>query len=82
MTDSLFDSPSPRKRGSALSPAARSLRLQRIFARLQDGVAYADIAVEEGFSRGITVTRPPLPFRVGISVTQIELVSLARHRRN
>jgi hypothetical protein len=36
------------------------------FARLQDGVAYADIAVEEGFSRGITVTRPPLPFRAGI----------------
>ena len=51
MTDSLSDSPSPPKRHSALSPAARSLRLQRIFARLQDGVAYADIAAEEGFSR-------------------------------
>jgi hypothetical protein len=35
----------------ALSPAARSLRLQRIFARLQDGAGYADIAAEEGFSR-------------------------------
>ena len=30
---------------------ARSLRLQRIFARLQDGATYADIAAEEGFSR-------------------------------
>ena len=36
---------------SALSPAARELRLQRIFARLQDGASYADIAAEEGFSR-------------------------------
>src|SRR5271163_960032 len=51
MTDSLSDSLSPPKRHSALSPAARSLRLQRIFARLQDGAAYADIAAEEGFSR-------------------------------
>ncbi|MFZ0208863.1 MAG: hypothetical protein WAL59_22610 [Roseiarcus sp.] len=51
MTDSPSDSPSPRKRRSALSPAARSLRLQRIFARLQDGAAYAEIAVEEDFSR-------------------------------
>src|SRR5271170_3320839 len=51
MTNSPSDSPSPPKRHSALSPAARSLRLQRIFARLQDGVAYADIAAEEGFSR-------------------------------
>jgi hypothetical protein len=50
MTDSPCDSPSPRTRRSALSPAARSLRLQRIFARLQDGAAYAEIAVEEGFS--------------------------------
>src|ERR1700722_4602622 len=47
----MTDSPSPRKRRSALSPAARSLGLQRIFARLQDGAAYAEIAVEEGFSR-------------------------------
>ena len=44
-------SPSPRTRRSALSPAARALRLQRIFARLQDGAAYAEIAAEEGFSR-------------------------------
>jgi hypothetical protein len=51
MADSPSDSPSPRTRRSALSPAARSLRLQRIFARLQDGAAYAEIAAEEGFSR-------------------------------
>jgi hypothetical protein len=46
----MTDAPSPRPRRS-LSPAARSLRLQRIFARLQDGAGYADIAAEEGFSR-------------------------------
>ena len=46
----MADAPSPRLRRSALSPAARSLRLQRIFARLQDGASYADIAAEEGFS--------------------------------
>jgi hypothetical protein len=46
----MTDAPSPRPR-RALSPAARSLRLQRIFARLQDGASYADIAAEEGFSR-------------------------------
>jgi hypothetical protein len=51
MTDSPSDFPLPRTRRSALSPAARALRLQRIFARLQDGAAYADIAAEEGFSR-------------------------------
>ena len=51
VADSPSDSPSPRTRRSALSPAARSLRLQRIFARLQDGAAYAEIAAEEGFSR-------------------------------
>ena len=51
MTDFPSDSPPPHPRRSALSPAARSLRLQRIFARLQDGAAYADIAAEEGFSR-------------------------------
>src|ERR1700679_2235514 len=32
-------------------PAARALRLQRIFARLPDGAGYADIAAEKGFSR-------------------------------
>ena len=42
--------PSPRP-GRALSPASRSPDLQRIFARLQDGAGYADIAAEEGFSR-------------------------------
>ncbi len=47
----MTDAPSPRPGRSALSPAARSLRLQRIFARLQDGAGYADIATEEGFSR-------------------------------
>lgn len=35
----------------ALSPAARALRLQRIFARLQEGASYKDIAAEEGVSR-------------------------------
>ena len=35
----------------ALSPAARALRLQRIFARLQEGASYSDIAAEEGLSR-------------------------------
>jgi hypothetical protein len=35
----------------ALSPAARALRLQRIFARLQEGASYQDIAAEEGLSR-------------------------------
>ena len=34
-----------------LSPAARALRLQRIFARLQEGASYKDIAAEEGLSR-------------------------------
>src|SRR5271156_4785410 len=47
----MTDAPSPRRSRSALSPAARALRLQRIFARLQDGASYADIAAEEGFSR-------------------------------
>ena len=45
----MTDSPSPRTRRSALSPAARSRRLQRIFARLCS--AWAEIAAEEGFSR-------------------------------
>ncbi len=34
-----------------LSPAARALRLQRIFARLQEGASYKDIAAEESLSR-------------------------------
>jgi hypothetical protein len=41
----------PRRSGSALSPAARALRLQRIYARMQDGAAYAEIAAEEGVSQ-------------------------------
>jgi hypothetical protein len=44
-------SPSPRLARSGLSPAARSLRIQRIFARMQDGAGYAEIAAEEGLSR-------------------------------
>src|SRR5271154_6518616 len=47
----MTDTPSPRPSRSALSPAARALRLQRIVARLQDGASYADIAAEESFSR-------------------------------
>ena len=34
----MTDAPSPRP-SRALSPAARTLRLQRIFARLQDGAS-------------------------------------------
>jgi DNA-directed RNA polymerase sigma subunit (sigma70/sigma32) len=34
-----------------LSPATRALRLQRIFARLQEGASYKDIAAEERLSR-------------------------------
>src|ERR1700728_3914664 len=47
----MTDTSSPRPGRSTLAPPARSLRLQRIFARLQDGASYADIAAEEGFSR-------------------------------
>ena len=42
---------SSRRSASALSPAARALRLQRIYARMQDGAAYAEIAAEESVSR-------------------------------
>ena len=42
---------SPRRSASVLSPAARALRLQRIYARMQDGAAYGEIAAEEGVSR-------------------------------
>src|SRR5271156_5994251 len=41
----------PRRSASALSPAARALRLQRIYARMQDGAAYGEVAAEEGVSR-------------------------------
>jgi len=41
-------SPSAR---TALSPASRALRLQRIFARLQEGANYQDIAAAEALSR-------------------------------
>ena len=40
-----------RRSASALSPAARALRLQRIYARMQDGAAYGEVAAEEGVSR-------------------------------
>ena len=43
--------PSLRGSAAALSPAARALRLQRIYARMQDGAACAEIAAEEGVSR-------------------------------
>lgn len=42
---------SARRLASGLSPAARAQRLQRIYARMQDGAAYAEIAEEEGVSR-------------------------------
>jgi hypothetical protein len=44
-------SPPLRSASPALSPAARALRLQRIFARMQEGAAYKDIASDEGISR-------------------------------
>ena len=40
-----------RRPGPALSPAQRAMRLQRIFARMQEGLSYKDIAAEEGLSR-------------------------------
>ena len=40
-----------RSARAPLSPAARALRLQRIFARLQEGASYKDIAAEESLSR-------------------------------
>jgi hypothetical protein len=40
-----------RRAGPALSPAQRAMRLQRIFARMQEGLSYKDIAAEEGVSR-------------------------------
>jgi hypothetical protein len=47
----MTDARLPHAGRSALSPAARSLCLQSIFAGLQDGAGHADIAAEEGFSR-------------------------------
>ncbi len=47
----MTDLAEPRSTRPALSPAARALRLQRIFARLQEGASYKDIAAEEGLSR-------------------------------
>src|SRR5208337_36188 len=47
----MTDLAEPRSTRPALSPAARALRLQRIFARLQEGASYRDIAAEEGLSR-------------------------------
>jgi hypothetical protein len=42
---------SPGRRRPAFSPAQRAMRLQRIFARMQEGLSYKDIAAEEGVSR-------------------------------
>ena len=47
----MTDPAEPRSARPALSPVARALRLQRIFARLQEGASYAAIATEEGLSR-------------------------------
>jgi transposase-like protein len=47
----MTDLPPLRTARPSLSPAARALRLQRIFARLQEGASYAAIATEEGLSR-------------------------------
>jgi hypothetical protein len=47
----MTDPAEPRSARHSLSPAARALRLQRIFARLQEGASYKDIATEEGLSR-------------------------------
>jgi hypothetical protein len=41
----------PRSARPILSPAARALRLQRIFARMQEGGSYKKIAADEGISR-------------------------------
>jgi hypothetical protein len=40
-----------RSARTPLSPAARALRIQRIFGRLQEGASTADVAAEEGVSR-------------------------------
>ena len=40
-----------RRRVPSLSPSQRAMRLQRIFARMQEGLSYQDIAAEEGVSR-------------------------------
>ncbi len=47
----MTDLAEPRSARLSLSPAARALRLQRIFARMQEGASYAAIATEEGLSR-------------------------------
>ncbi len=47
----MTDLAEPRSVRPSLSPAARALRLQRIYARLQEGASYAAIATEEGLSR-------------------------------
>ncbi|HZZ63546.1 MAG TPA: hypothetical protein VFE63_20660 [Roseiarcus sp.] len=47
----MTDPAEPRSARPSLSPAARALRVQRIFARLQEGASYAAIATEEGLSR-------------------------------
>jgi len=47
----MTDAAELRSTRRTLSPAARALRLQRIFARLQEGASYQDIAAEERLSR-------------------------------
>jgi len=47
----MTDLAEPRSAHPSLSPAPRALRLQRIFARLQEGASYAAIATEERLSR-------------------------------
>ena len=43
--------PSPRIAKTYLSPAARAMRLQRIFARMQEGEGFREIAEAESVSR-------------------------------
>ena len=47
----MLNHPPLRRAGPALTPAQRAIRLQRIFARMQEGLSYKDIAAEEGVSR-------------------------------
>jgi hypothetical protein len=47
----MTDAAELRSTRQTLSPAARALRLQRVFARLQEGASYQDIAAEERLSR-------------------------------
>jgi len=44
-------SPPPAPSRRALSPVARAMHLQRVFARMQEGAGYTEIAAEENISR-------------------------------